>query len=465
MKVIQEKLPASQIGLEIEIDGSSSQKTYDKVVQELARSTNIPGFRKGKVPHHILLQRIGLGRIKAAALEEIVQKSLEDAIKEESIDSIGNLKLLSNFSELIGQYKPGEPLTFSASVDVAPEVELGDYHSMKVKAEEIVADPSQVDDFLAERQQEQATLVPVEDRPAQMGDVATIDFKGRFATAVGEEGELIPGAEAQDFEVEVAKGKLIEGLIEGLVGMRIEETKEVAVTFPEDYAQEDLAGKAAVFTIVLKELKEKELPELDDDLAEEVSEFETMVELRQSLTEKFSQTAARETKNNIHEAIIAQLRQCCSVQLPETMIEKEVENLLTRSAIMMQNYGLDIQKMFNADTIPVMRERSRQDAIENLQKSLFLKKIARQESITVEPEKVGARIKKVTQQLSESKQEYKSEQLRKMVEDELLEESTLDWLQEKTKVELVPVGSLSSSETEEKPPETDAVDASALIEG
>ncbi|MBC6419093.1 MAG: trigger factor [Prochloron sp. SP5CPC1] len=465
MKVIQEKLPASQIGLEIEIDGSSSQKTYDKVVRELARSTNIPGFRKGKVPRHILLQRIGLGRIKAAALEEIVQKSLEGAIKEESIDSIGNLKLLSNFSELIGQYKPGEPLTFSASVDVAPDVELGDYHSMKVKAEEIVADPSQVDDFLAERQQEQATLVPVEDRPALMGDVATIDFKGRFAAAEGEEGELIPGAEAQDFEVEVAKGKLIEGLIEGIVGMRTEETKEVAVTFPEDYAQEDLAGKAAVFTIVLKELKEKELPELDDDLAEEVSEFETMVELRQSLIEKFSQTAARETKNNIHEAIIAQLRQCCSVQLPETMIEKEVENLLTRSAIMIKNYGFNIQKMFNADTIPVMRERSRQDAIENLQKSLFLKKIALQESIAVEPEKVEARIKEVTQQLSQSKQEYDLEQLKNMVEEELLEENTLDWLQEKTKVELVPVGSLSSSETEEKPPETDAVDASALIEG
>ena len=465
MKVIQEKLPASQIGLEIEIDGSSSQKTYDKVVRELARSTNIPGFRKGKVPRHILLQRIGLGRIKAAALEEIVQKSLEGAIKEESIDSIGNLKLLSNFSELIGQYKPGEPLTFSASVDVAPDVESGDYHSMKVKAEEIVADPSQVDDFLAERQQEQATLVPVEDRPALMGDVATIDFKGRFAAAEGEEGELIPGAEAQDFEVEVAKGKLIEGLIEGIVGMRTEETKEVAVTFPEDYAQEDLAGKAAVFTIVLKELKEKELPELDDDLAEEVSEFETMVELRQSLIEKFSQTAARETKNNIHEAIIAQLRQCCSVQLPETMIEKEVENLLTRSAIMIKNYGFNIQKMFNADTIPVMRERSRQDAIENLQKSLFLKKIALQESIAVEPEKVEARIKEVTQQLSQSKQEYDLEQLKNMVEEELLEENTLDWLQEKTKVELVPVGSLSSSETEEKPPETDAVDASALIEG
>lgn len=465
MKVIQEKLPASQICLEIEIDGSSSQKTYDKVVRELARSTNIPGFRKGKVPRHILLQRIGLGRIKAAALEEIVQKSLEDVIKSESIDSIGNLKLLSNFSELIGQYKPGEPLTFSASVDVAPDVELGDYHSMKVKAEEIVADPSQVDDFLAERQQEQATLVPVEDRPALMGDVATIDFKGRFAAAEGEEGELIPRAEAQDFEVEVAKGKLIEGLIEGIVGMRIEETKEVAVTFPEDYAQEDLAGKAAVFTIVLKELKEKELPELDDDLAEEISEFETMAELRQSLTEQFSQKAADDTKNNIHKAIIAQLSECCSVQLPETMIENEVENILTRSAIMMQNYGLDIQKMFNADKIPVMRERSRQEAIENLQKSLFLKKIAQLESITVDIEKVEARIKEVTQQLSESKQEYESERLQKMVEEELLEESTLDWLQEKTKVELVPVGSLSSSETEEKPPETDAVDASALIEG
>ena len=469
MKVTQEKLPASQIGLEIEISAETSKNTYDKVVRELARSTSIPGFRKGKVPRHILFQRIGVTRIKAAALEEIVQKSLEEAVEDQSIESLGNLKLLSKFEELIDQYKPGEPLTFSASVDVPPEVKLGDYHSLSIKAEEIVPSPSEVDDFLAQRQQEQATLVPVEERPAQMGDLATIDFQGRFATDDQTEGELIPGAEDKDFQVELEKGKLIEGLIEGIVGMTPEQTKEISATFPEHYSREELGGKAAVFTVLLKELKEKELPELDDDFAQEASEFETIAEFRQSLTEQFAQTAAQNTKNNIHQAILEQLRDCCSVELPVTMIEKEVDNLLTQTAIQMSNLGMDIKQMLNAETIPKMRATSRVEAIKNLAQSLFIKEIAKLESIVVEQEKIEAKIKEVEESLTKSQQPYELERVREMLQEQLLEEQTLDWLQEKTTVELVPEGSLESSETEdnseetENPEETETVEVKAEV--
>ena len=449
MKVTQEKLPASQIGLEIEISAETTKKTYDKVVRELARSTRIPGFRKGKVPRHILELRIGVTRIKAAALEEIVQNSLEKAVEEQSIESLGNLNLISKFEELIEQYQPGEPLTFSASVDVPPEVKLGDYHSLSVKAEEIVALPSKVEDFLSDRQQQQATLVPVEERPAQMGDLATIDFVGRFATEDGTEGELISGAEAKDFPVELEKGKLIDGLIEGIVGMTPESAKEISATFPEDYARSELAGKPAVFTVQLKELKEKELPELDDDFAQEVSEFETMEELRQSLTEQFAEQAATSTKNNIHRAIIQQLGECCSVELPETMIKEEVDRLLTQTAIRMSNSGVDMNEMFNAQTIPKMRELSRVNAIQNLQNSLFIEEIAKQESIVVEPEKLEAKIKEVEESLTKSQQPYDQSRLKEMLQEQLLQEKTLDWLQEKTTVELLPEGSLESSETEE----------------
>lgn len=447
MKVTQEKLPDSQIGLEIEIPAEISQKTYEKVVKNLARSANIPGFRKGKVPRQILVQRLGQQRIKAAALEEMIQDSLKEAIEQESIESLGNYKLRTSFEELITQFKPGEPLTFSAAVDVPPEVEPGDYQSLKITAEETSYDPTQVDDFLQERRVEQATLVPVEDRAAQMEDVAVVDYQGQFATEAGEAGEEIPDIQATDFQVELSEGKFVEGLVEGIVGMNLSQTKSIAVTFPEDYPREDLAGKPVIFTVTLKELKEKELPELDDDFAQEASEFETMQELRSSVEQQFQEKAQKETKSSIHEAIVQELLKQGSVALPETMIEKEVDNMLTQTAVQMQNYGMDIKQLFTAQTIPQMRERSRPEAIERIKQSLILQKIAEQQAIEPEPEAIEKRIAEITKQLGE--REFDPERLKEVVTDELLTEKTLDWLQEKATVELVPKGTLADSEEAE----------------
>jgi trigger factor len=460
MKVTQEKLPASQIGLEIEISAETSKNTYEKVLQNLARSSNIPGFRKGKVPRQILVQQLGSQRIKAAALEELVQKSLQEAIDQESIESLGNFQLLSNFDELVSRYKPGEPLTFSASVDVPPEVQLGEYQNLSIKAEEITSDPKQVEDWLEERRKEQATLVPVENRPAQKGDLATIDYQGRFVAAEGEEGELIPNAQANDFQVELVEGKLIEGMIEGIFGMNLEETKEIAVTFPEDYPKEDLAGQPALFTITLKELKERELPQLDDDFAEEVSEFKTIAELKESLEKQFQEKAEKATKENIHQAIIAKLLEICSIDLPETMIQKEVDTLLTQTAIQMSNLGIDLKRLFTAEMVGQMRQRSRPEAMTNIKTESILEEIAKRESISLESEEIEAKIKEVRQQLSG--QDYDEQRLQDFVKKDLLKEKTLDWLQAKTQVELVPEGSLAKKEESEG--EIDVDDESDLEE-
>jgi trigger factor len=453
MKVTQEKLPASQIGLEIEISPETTKNTYEKVVQELGRTTNIPGFRKGKVPRQILVQRIGSQRIKAAALEEIIQNSLEQAIKQESIESLGNYTLRSSFDELIQQYKPGEALTFLAAVDVPPTVEIEDYQNLQVKAEEIVYDPKQVDDRLEQLRTEQATLVPVENRPAQMGDVAEIDYQGRFLPAEGEEeGIEISGTQAKDFPVELAQGKFIEGMVEGIVGMHPQETKKIEVKFPEDYPRQDLAGKPAVFTITLKELKEKDLPELDDELAEEISEFETMAELRASLEEEFQKKAEKETKKQIHQAIIQELLQKATIDLPETMIQKEVERLLTQTAIQMQQMGLDIKQVFNPQSLPQIREEIRPEAMGNLKQEFILQEISKWESIQVEPEAIEAKIKEVMEQLSD--QQIDHDRLREAIASDLLKEKTLNWLQEKASVELVP----KETKTEEQPLSSESSD-------
>ncbi|MBE9041733.1 trigger factor, partial [Oscillatoriales cyanobacterium LEGE 11467] len=301
MKVTQEKLPASQIGLEIEIPSDLSAKTYDRTVQNFRRSANIPGFRKGKVPRQILLQRLGSQRIKAAALEEAIQEALKKVIEQEQIEALGNYQLNSDFDALVGEYTPGQPLTFSAKVDVPPEVTLEEdkYQGLEVRVEEVKYEPEKVDEFLEERRVEQATLIPIEERPAQMGDVAIVDFEGRLAPETqGEETEPFAGGTAEDFEVELVEGKLIPGFVEQIAGMKLEEKKDIQVTFPEEYGNEELAGKDAVFAVTLKELKEKELPELDDDFAKEASEFETLAELRESLVTRFKKEAEDKTAQN-----------------------------------------------------------------------------------------------------------------------------------------------------------------------
>ncbi|MEH2158293.1 trigger factor [Nostoc sp.] len=452
MKVTQEKLPASQIGLEIEITPEITKQTYEQVIKNLASTANIPGFRKGKVPRPILLQRLGTTRIKAAALEELIQDGIEQAVKQEAIPAIGQPQLRSSFEDLINNYEPGKPLTISAAVDVEPEVNLVQYTDLQAKAEEVKFDPERVENTLDKERQELATLIPVEGRAAQIGDIAVVDFKGSFARVEGEdetaELEPIPGAEATDFQVELQEDKFIPGFISGIVGMNPEETKEIAAQFPDPYANEELAGKAATFTVTLKEIKEKELPEINDDLAQEISDFETLEELRASLVERYQKEADDKTKTNKQEALLTELLKHVEVDLPATLIEQEVDAMLTQTAMRLSQQGLDVRKLFTQDIIPQLRERSRTEAIERIKRSLSLREIGKRESIEVTPEEIAARVTELLEQYPEE-QDVDEDKLRSIVENELLTEKIIDWLLEHSSVELVPEGSLSPAEETE----------------
>ncbi|MEI1374905.1 trigger factor [Nostoc sp. UHCC 0926] len=452
MKVTQERLPASQIGLEIEITPEITKQTYEQVIKNLASTANIPGFRKGKVPRPILLQRLGTTRIKVAALEELIQDGIEQAVKQEAIPAIGQPQLRSSFEDLIKNYEPGKPLTISAAVDVEPEVNLVQYTDLLFQAEEVKYDPERVDSSLDKERQELATLIPVEGRAAQIGDIAVVDFKGSFARVEGEEEtselEPIPGAEATDFQVELQEDKFIPGFISGIVGMNPEETKEIAAQFPDPYANEDLAGKAATFIVTLKELKEKELPELNDDLAQEISDFETLEELRASLVEQYQKEADDKTQTNKQEALLTELLKHVEVDLPATLIEQEVDAMLTQTAIRLSQQGLDVKKLFTQDIIVQLRERSRTEAIERIKRSLSLREIGKRESIEVTPEEIASRVTELLEQYPEE-QEVDEDKLRSIVQNELLTEKIIDWLLEHSSVELVPEGSLSPTEETE----------------
>ncbi|MGK7945581.1 MAG: trigger factor [Microcystaceae cyanobacterium] len=443
MKVTQEKLPDSQIGLEIEVSAEASKDTYEKVIKKLTKTANIPGFRKGRVPRPILLQRIGSKQVKAAALEEIIQKYIPDAIEQESIESLGNYQLKSSFEELVGIFTPGQPFTFSASVDVPPTIELGDYTASTLKAEEIAYNPQKVEDWLKERQEQQATLVPIEDRGAEMGDVVIVDYQGRYADSE----DPLEEVKGTDFKVDMEEGRLIPGMVEGMVGMKPEETKDISVTFPEDYPQETLAGKPVIFTVTLKELKAKELPELDDDFAEEVSEFETIGELRTSLEEKFKEEAESRTKDNIYNEIVQNLVEISTFDLPDTLIQEQVTQVLMETVRQLEQMGVDVQQFLTQDRIPEMRQSSRPDAIKRLKQDLVVKEVTKVQEIEADEEAIAKRSEEIRSQLPE--EGIDEEKLKEIVVNEVTSKKTLEWLHEQMTVELVPEGTLSAAEEEE----------------
>lgn len=472
MKVTQEKLPASQIGLEIEIAPEMTKKTYEQVIKKLTSSANIPGFRKGKVPRQILLQSYGITRIKATALEEIIQESIEQALKQEQIPAISQPRLRSSYDELINNYEPGKPLTFSAAVDVEPEANVTQYTGLQIKAEEVKYDEKLVDQVMETERQKMATLIPVEGRPAQIGDIAVVDFKGVITASEGEEGEPtpIPGGEATDFQVELLEDKFIPGFVTGMVGMNPGETKEISAQFPDPYANEELAGKPALFTVTLKELKEKELPELNDDFAQEVSEYETLAQLRSSYEERYQKEASEKTKANKQQALLTELLKHVEVDLPETMVEQEVNAMLTQTAMRLSQQGLDIKKLFTQDVIPQLRERSRDEAITKLKLGLALREVSIRESIQASSEEIEARVTEQMQQYSG--QDVDIERVRSGVENQLLTEKIIDWLLEHSSVELVPEGNLGAETTvaEDEPvssltePITEATTQSSPVE-
>ena len=460
MKVTQEKLPASQIGLEIEITPEMSQKAYEQVIQKFTRSANIPGFRKGKVPRQVLIQRFGSMQLKATALEELIDETLKQAIEQEKIEALGNFQLRSSFDELVSQFVPGSALTFSASIDVQPDVTLNQYTDFQLQAEAIKPDAEQVDTVLKQYQEQTATLIPVEGRAAQLGDATIVDYKGVLvADDPDAEPEPFPGGDAEDFQVELTEGKFIEGFIDGIVGMNPGETKDISIPFPDNYGQETLAGKNARFTITLKDIKEKELPALDDDFAQDVSEFATLAELRSSLETRYNEEAEQKTTANKEQVILDELLKHIEVELPETLVEREMTYLLNQTAMQLQNQGIDVKRLFNQDTIPMLKERSRPEAIDRIKRTLALGEVAKRESIKVEPAEITAKMTELLQELGD--RDIDRDRLKAVVTEDLLKEKIVNWLLERSTIELVPEGTLAKPVEAEAAAETDALESAA----
>jgi trigger factor len=444
MKVTQEKLPASQIGLEIEVPAENAKKTYDKVVNNLLRTVRIPGFRPGKVPRQVLMQRFGAQSINSEVVQELIDSSIKKAMEQENITAIGGLQLRSSFDDLVADFDPAKSLTFSAAFDVQPEVTLKTSSGFKLKAEEIKPELDQVDKTLDGYRTQMATLVPVEGRAIKVGDVAVVDFHGRYTPADGGEEKDVPGGKAENFSMDIETDRFIPGFVDGVIGMKSGETREIITQFPIDYGSEDVAGCDAKFSITVHEIKERELPELDDEFATEVSdgEFETIADLRGMLEERYTDEAADKTQQNKETAMLAALLEQVEVDLPATLVEQEVDSMLMQSAYQLQSQGIDVRQLFNQETVPRLKENSRPEAINRIKRTMALGEIAKQQKLEVLPSELDAKVAEALSEMGDTR-EIDPERLRSALQEEILKEKIMAWVEANSTIELVPAGSLA----------------------
>ena len=416
--------PGSRVALEVAIPGGRSQASYDAAVDKLSRSIKLPGFRKGKVPRPVLLQQIGPLRIRATALEDLVEAAFRDAVSQEMVAAIGRPELTEGFEVVLERFEPGNALTITLELDVEPTPKLKSTKGLKAEAEAISFDPARIDELIEQSRKQLATLVPVEGRPAASGDVAVLSFSGIYVDS----GEAISGGSSDAMEVELEEGRMIPGFVEGVIGMAIGASKTIDCQFPDTYPQEDAAGRQSRFEISLKDLKCRELPALDDAFAQQASDKATLAELRADLETRLKDDAERRAKASRHDALLAALVEELEVELPETLVQQEIRNLVEQTAGQIAQQGMDVKKLFTPDLVRSLMDTSRPEAEERLRRSLALKALAAAEAIEVEAKDLEAKIKEISRGLSQQGN-IDPERLRLAVADDLLRDKLLEWLE------------------------------------
>jgi len=445
LKVKTNALPGSRIAVEVEIPAKRCETSYEEALSRLSRSIKLPGFRQGKVPKAVILQQIGVARIKATALEALLETVWREAITQESIEALCEPELSGGFEALFENFNQTQPLTVTLETDVPPTPKLKTTKGLEAIAEVVTYDPKQVEELIKQSQKQLATLVPVENRPANKGDVAVVSFKGTY-----EDGSEIDGGSADSMDIELEDGQMIPGFIEGILDMKINDEKILKCEFPKDYQEESARGKKANFTVNLKDLKTRELPQLDDAFAKQASDKSSMKELRDDLEKRLKEDAKRKHQNNRKEALINSLVKELEVDMPKTLIDQEVRQLVERTAQKFAQQGMDVKSMFTPELVKSLMESSQEEAKENLRRKLALQALAKEEEIEVEEKEIETKLKEVKRELAGEKN-IDPKRLRDAVIEDLLEDKLLKWLEANNEiVEKLPKNNVEESKAKSK---------------
>ena len=410
MSVKVEKLEKNMAKLTMEVPAEELEKAIQGAYLKQKNRINIPGFRRGKAPRAMIEKMYGAGIFYEDAANALIPEAYSKAV-----DECGET-IVSRPSISIEQLEKGKPFIFTAEVALKPEVVLGDYKGLEVPKSDLEVTEEEIAGELKREQENNSRSIDVDDRAVMDGDKVTLDFEGSV------DGEAFEGGKGTDYPLTIGSGAFIPGFEEQLVGAEIGQEKEVNVTFPENYQAKELAGKAAVFKCTVKKIEMKELPELNDDFAKDVSEFDTLEEYKADIKKNLEEKKADAAKRSREDAAVEKAIEKASMEIPDAMLETQVDQMLDDFARRIQAQGLSMEQymQFTGATQDAMREQMKPQAMKRIQTRLVLEKIAEAENIQISDERLDEEIAKMAEmykmeadKLKEMMGDYEKDQMKK----------------------------------------------------
>ncbi|MEF2292720.1 trigger factor [Virgibacillus dokdonensis] len=426
MSVKWEKQERNEGVLTFEVSAEEFDKALDQAFNKVKKDVQIPGFRKGKIPRGLFEKRFGVEALYQDAVDIVLPSAYMQAVAEAEIEPVDQPDID------IESIDKGEPLVFTAKVTVKPEVKLGEYKGLEVEDEEVEVTDEDVMHDLEHQREHHAELVVKEDGEVENGDTVVIDFEGFV------DGEAFDGGKAENHSLEIGSGQFIPGFEEQLIGKKPGEEVEVAVTFPEDYHAEELAGKEATFKVMIHEVKYKELPELDDEFAKDLDdEVDTLEELKAKKKEQLIEKRTEEADNKKRETLIEKASENSEIAIPDAMVESELDQMVQEfeQRLQMQGMTLEMYSQFSGQDKDALKEQMREDAKKRVKTNLTLDAIAETEELEATDEDVEAELDKMAEMYGAEK-----EQIRQMLggnaealKSDLKKRKAIDFLVEQSK--------------------------------
>lgn len=421
MSVQVETLEKSMAKLTIEVSAEEFETALDKAYKKNKNKISLPGFRKGKAPRAMIEKMYGTGVFYEDAANDLIPGAYETAAKE------SELEIVAQPSIDVTQIEKGKPFIFTATVAVKPEVTLGEYKGIEVekKAAEVTDEELQAE--IDKVRESNSRMITVDDRAVQDGDITTIDFEGFV------DGEPFEGGKGEDYPLTIGSHSFIDNFEEQLIGKNIGEETEVNVTFPEQYQAEELQGKPAVFKVTIKEIKVKELPELDDDFAQDVSEFDTVDEYKEDLKKKLLENKEAALKREKEEDVVGKIIENATMEIPDPMVDTQVRQMVQEFSQRIQSQGLSLQQymQFTGMTPESLTNELQPQALKRIQSRLVLEAVVAAENIETSDEDLEKELEKMAEMY-----QMEADKLKELVGEEEKKQIALDLAVQKA-VELV----------------------------
>ncbi|MDV4150918.1 trigger factor [Clostridium sp. AL.422] len=390
MEAKMEKIEKNLVKFEITVEADKFQEAIKKAYNKNVKSFNVPGFRKGKVPMAIVKKYYGVGVLMEDAISFAIDGSYSKALEENNITPV-------DYPQIdIVTAEEGKDFVYTAEVTVYPEVELGEYKGLNVERPSYEVTEEDLAARLKEMQEKNARIETKEDGEVATGDTAVIDFKGYVDDVAFE------GGEGKDYSLEIGSGTFIDNFEDQLIGAKVGDKVEVNVTFPENYGREELNNKKAKFDVLVKEIKVKELPEIDDEFAKETSEFDTLEELKADITKKMEEANSNRAEKEYEEAIIKAVVENAKIEVPAVMIEKEIDSMVKNLEQRLQYQGLNLEQyfQFTGTDEAKMREYMKENAEVKVKTDLVLEAIEKAENIDATEDEIKEKAEEVAKMYS-----------------------------------------------------------------